>query len=537
RKLSAVQTLGGCTCICSDKTGTLTQNKMAVEEIVTRFPASGESYTGTRVQKELLRCVRVCHTVKGNAGGYLGDPTEISLLEYADRMNFAFEARVTGGIPFSSERKMMSVLTGGTLYAKGGADVLLPKCTRLMTEEGERPLGRTEREAINEAIKDCSSRGMRVLGFARGSGTKEEELTFLGIAAMLDPPREGAAEAVASCRGAGVRTVMITGDSADTAFAIARRIGIATREDEVITGEELDEMGEEEFSRRVKEYSVYARVSPKHKSEIVTALQSKGEVVAMTGDGVNDAPALRAADIGVAMGSGTDVTKNAAEVVLTDDDFSTMVHAVEEGRNVFFNVKKTISFFLATNFAEVLAVLIVSLFLWKFEFLSSTQLLWINLITDSLPVLALGVERTDGVMSRPPVSDKEIFSKRSLCTMAFFGIVQTAIIVGLFGFGLLYWGNACASTVAFLTMSLLELFHAFNVRKETGRTRLKDFVSNRALLITVAIGIVLNVLLVLIPPIRIALGLTELNWVQWLAVFGCSLAIIPIGEILKAVTG
>ncbi len=257
----------------------------------------------------------------------------------------------------------------------------------------------------------------------------------------------------------------------------------------------------------------------------------------MTGDGVNDAPALRAADIGVAMRSGTDVTKNAAEVILTDDDFSTMVHAVEEGRNVFFNVKKTISFFLATNFAEVLAVLIVSLFLWKFEFLSSTQLLWINLITDSLPVLALGVERTDGVMARPPVSDKEIFSKRSLCTMAFFGVVQTAIIVGLFGFGLIRWGNACASTVAFLTMSLLELFHAFNVRKETGRTRLKDFVSNRALLITVAIGIVLNVLLVLVPPIRIALGLTELSWVQWLAVFGCSLAIIPIGEVLKAVTG
>ena len=536
RKLSAVQTLGGCTCICSDKTGTLTQNKMTVEEIATRFPASGESYTGTRVQKELLRCVRVCHTVKGGAGGYVGDPTEVSLLEYADRTGFDFEATVTGGIPFSSERKMMSVIAEGTLYAKGGADVLLPKCTRIMTEDGERALGREEREAISASIKDCSSRGMRVLGFARGKGAREEELTFLGLAAMLDPPRAGAAEAVASCKRAGVRTVMITGDSADTAFAIARRLGIASRESEVITGEGLDEMGEEEFSRRVKEYSVYARVSPKHKSEIVTALQSRGEVVAMTGDGVNDAPALRAADIGVAMGSGTDVTKNAAEVVLTDDDFSTMVHAVEEGRNVFFNVKKTISFFLATNLAEVFAVLIVSLFLWKHQFLTSTQLLWINLITDSLPVLALGVERTDGVMTRPPVSEREIFSKKSLCTMLFFGAVQTAIIVGLFCFGLSRWGNACASTVAFLTLSLLELFHAFNVRQDAGRTRFKDYFSNRALLITVAIGILLNVLLVLVPPLRVALGLVELTPLQWLAVFGCSVAIIPVGEIVKAVT-
>lgn len=537
RKLSAVQTLGGCTCICSDKTGTLTQNKMTVEEIVTRFPAGGERYAGTRVQKELMKCIRVCHTVKGSAGGYLGDPTEVSLLEYADRAGFAYEARVTGGIPFSSERKMMSVLAEGTLYAKGGAEVLLPKCTRLMTEEGERPLGERERGDIRAAIKDCSSRGMRVLGFACGKGEKEEGLTFLGLAAMLDPPRAGAAEAVASCRRAGVRTVMITGDSADTAFAIARRLGIASRTEEVVTGEELDQMGEEEFFRRVKEYSVYARVSPKHKSEIVTALQSKGEVVAMTGDGVNDAPALKAADIGVAMGSGTDVTKNAAEVVLTDDDFSTMVHAVEEGRNVFFNVKKTIAFFLATNLAEVLSVLIVSLFLWKYEFLTSTELLWINLITDSLPVLALGVERTDGVMDRPPVSDKEIFSKRSLGIMALFGLIQTALIVGLFCFALLRWGNACASTVAFLTMSLLELFHAFNVRKERGRTRLRDFISNRTLLVTVAVGILLNVLLVVIPPIRVALGLTQLSWVQWLAVFGCSLAIIPVGELVKAIGG
>ena len=535
RKLNAVETLGSCSVICSDKTGTLTQNKMTVEEIATVFPAAGaENYTGTRVQNMLMQCIRACNTVKGSAGGYVGDPTEVSLLEYADRFGFSFAPSVTGGTPFSSERKMMSVYTAeGTLFVKGGADVILKRCNKIYTESGVREITAADTEQILQSVSNCSSRAMRVLGFAVGRSMKEENLAFVGIAAMLDPPKEGAKEAVAACRRAGVRTVMITGDSADTAFAIASRLGIAKQRSEVLTGDELDAMGED-YMRRANEFTVYARVSPKHKSEIVSALQRQGEVVAMTGDGVNDAPALRAADIGVAMGSGTDVTKNAAEVVISDDDFSTMVHAVEEGRNVFYNVKKTISFFLSTNFAEVFAVLIVSLFLWKYDFLTSTQLLWINLITDSLPVLALGVERTDGVMNRPPVSEKEIFSGSSLFRMLFFGIAQTAVIVGLFLYGVHAWGNAVASTVAFLTMSLLELFHAFNVRNEEGRTRLRDYVSNRTLLLTVAVGIIVNVLLVVVPPLRYALGLADLNAMQWLAVGLASLSILPIGELFKA---
>ncbi len=535
RKLNAVETLGSCSVICSDKTGTLTQNKMTVEEIATVFPAAGaENYTGTRVQNMLMQCIRACNTVKGSAGGYVGDPTEVSLLEYVDRFGFSFAPSVTGGTPFSSERKMMSVYTAeGTLFVKGGADVILKRCNKIYTESGVREITAADTEQILQSVSNCSSRAMRVLGFAVGRSMREENLAFVGIAAMLDPPKEGAKEAVAACRRAGVRTVMITGDSADTAFAIASRLGIAKHRSEVLTGDELDAMGED-YMRRANEFTVYARVSPKHKSEIVSALQKQGEVVAMTGDGVNDAPALRAADIGVAMGSGTDVTKNAAEVVISDDDFSTMVHAVEEGRNVFYNVKKTISFFLSTNFAEVFAVLIVSLFLWRYDFLTSTQLLWINLITDSLPVLALGVERTDGVMNRPPVSEKEIFSGSSLFRMLFFGIAQTAVIVGLFLYGVHAWGNAVASTVAFLTMSLLELFHAFNVRNEEGRTRLRDYVSNRTLLLTVAVGIIVNVLLVVVPPLRYALGLADLNAMQWLAVGLASLSILPIGELFKA---
>lgn len=532
RKLSAVEALGSCSVICSDKTGTLTKNRMTVEEVAVDFAGTGKD----ACMRELLRCVRACHTVKGSAGGYIGDPTEIALLEYADGRGFSFPCRITGGTPFSSERKMMSVFTvsegGARLYVKGGADVLLKRCTKLLTAKGEIPMSEIYRAEIRKKASGYAANAMRVLGFAYGDGAREEDLTFIGLAAMLDPPKEGVKEAVAACRQAGVKTVMITGDSPETALAIASRLGIAANASEVVTGEELDGMGEEEFTRRAKNYSVYARVSPGHKSEIVRALKAGGEVVAMTGDGVNDAPALKAADIGVAMGSGTDVTKNAADVVIADDDFSTMVRAVEEGRSVFFNVKKTISFFLATNLAEVLSVLIVSLFLWKYEFLTSTQLLWVNLITDSLPVLALGAEKTEGVMLRPPVSDREIFSRQSLCRIAFFGVMQTAILVSMFVFANRAWGNGVASTMAFVTLSGLELFHGFNVRREDALSRPKRL--NIVLLLTVGVGVLLSVLLVVIPPVRVLFGLTALDLTQWLIALGLSAAIVPVGAIYRA---
>ncbi|MGN0822916.1 MAG: cation-translocating P-type ATPase [Candidatus Gallimonas sp.] len=542
RKLSAVETLGNCTCICSDKTGTLTQNRMTVEEIATDFSAAEERYEETATQREMLTCFRACNTVKGVPNAYLGDPTEIALVEYADRARFSVDPTPVDGIAFSSERKMMSVAakTDGTtkLYVKGGLEVVLKRCTKISSPTGVRTMTKADEEAIRKRTGEYASRAMRVLAFAVGEyagGVKEEELTFLGVAAMSDPPKEGAREAVEAFRRAGIRTVMITGDSAETAYAVARRLGVAERREQVITGEELDRMGEERYARRALDYTVYARVSPKHKSEIVRALQARGEVVAMTGDGVNDAPSVRAANIGVAMGSGTDVTKNAADMVIADDDFSTMVRAVEEGRNVFYNVKKTISFFLSTNLAEVLSVLFVTLFLWKYDFLTSTQLLWINLITDSLPVLALGVERTENVMNRPPVSANEIFCKQSLLRMAFFGLVQTAIVVGVFLTALRCWGNAAASTIAFFVLSFLELFHAFNVRTETRPLGLRGLVSNRTLLITVVAGVAVNVLLAVVPALREAFSLVPLGGAQWTTVFLSSLAVVPIGELYKAV--
>ena len=537
RKLSAVESLGNCSVICSDKTGTLTQNKMTVEAFCTNFEAPMSEGDGGAVRAEFLRCVRACHTVKGQAGAYVGDPTEIALVEFADRLGFAARFEAVGGTPFSSERKMMSVYArdgrGLRLYVKGGADVVLKKCTRLLTDRGVVPLTPERLLAVQRCAAAYSARAMRVLGFAYGDTEREEGLVFLGLIGMLDPPKTGVKEAIALCRRAGVRTVMITGDSADTAFAIASRLGIASSRRQVATGEELDGMDEAVFRRRVKGYTVYARVSPGHKQRIVKALKAAGEVVAMTGDGVNDAPALKSADVGVAMGSGTDVTKNAADIVLSDDDFSTMVRAVEEGRNVFFNIKKTISFFLSTNLAEVLCVFIATLFLWQYGFLTSTQLLWLNLITDSLPVLALGAERTEGAMARPPVSDREIFSRRAVGGMLFFGCAMAAIVIAMYVLFLRLWGSAAATTAAFVAMSFSELLHAFNVRAEGGGLRLREYFSNRVLLATVLFGIAVNVLLVLSPPLRTLFRLTALTGVQWLVVALCSVAVLPVGALYR----
>lgn len=505
RRLSAVETLGSCTCICSDKTGTLTQNRMTVGAAL---PFGGE--------KRLLRCMRLCGSVKGSTGSFVGDPTEVALVEYAEARGERGGRLLAGGCPFTSEARFMRVRAeaeGGAIFLeKGALDVVLSHCRtadgRALTQEC---VARIRKEAAAYEEK-----AMRVLAFAEGA--EETKLDFLGLAALFDPPREGAKEAVQACRRAGVRTVMITGDSPATALAVAKELSIAASREEVMTGEELDAAGED--AQAIGRCRVFARVSPKHKLAIVKALQKEGEVVAMTGDGVNDAPSVKAADIGVAMGSGTDVTKNAADMVLGDDNFSAIVRAVEEGRGVFFNVRRTIDFFLATNLAEVLAVLLATLFLWKFEFLTSTQLLWINLITDSLPVLALGVERTVGVMERPPVRADDILSRRSLISIAFYGGVQTALVLLVFTIGIVLWGNAVASSCAFLTLSLLELFHAFNVRGGA---------FNRALIATELLGVVSTVLLAALPPLAHLFGLAALPLPAWALVACASLLILPAG--------
>ena len=564
RRLHAVETLGGCSCICSDKTGTLTQNRMTVEEVVTNFApfrpaahpsvpaaageepacpsapaAAGEHSAGER---HLLACMLLCSSVRERGGKLTGDPTEVALAAYARGRGARAHGRVLGGIPFSSESKRMTVSVetdeGRFDYVKGGADVLLRRCDRIF-DGRVRPMTEEDRAAVLAATAQLASRALRVLGFAYRpyeGAPCDEDLIFVGICGMIDPPKEGAKEAVAACKGAGITPVMITGDHRATGYAIAARLGIAESEGQVVTGAELDAMTQAELRERVPQARVFARVSPGHKSLIVEQLQAAGGVVAMTGDGINDAPGIRRADIGIAMGqAGTDVTKSAADMIIADDNFATIVTAVREGRRVFANIRKTVRFFLATNLAEVLAVLIAALAFAKFDFLTSTQLLWINLITDSLPVLSLGADRAErDCMLRPPERAASLFSAESLASVAVYGAVQTALCMGAFALALRAYGNAAAVTMTFFTLSFLELFHAFNIRSERASAFGRGFFQNKLLFATVGIGVAVNLALCALPPLRAAFGIAALTGGQWGIVFAFSLAVIPAAELYKA---
>ena len=542
RKLKSVETLGSCTVICSDKTGTLTQNKLKV--VTAFFDGKTRSINDIRgVNAKLLQCMTVCTSVKGDKGNYIGDPTEVALKTCVDAAGYGVDFLRLAELPFTSERKMMTVAAdvGGERlsFTKGAPDVLIHRCTHYLTSSGVREFTSADKKAVLNENDIMSDDALRVLGFAYksyGGKIDEEGLIFIGLCGMTDGLKEGAGAAVEECRGAGVSTVMITGDHVRTALSIAKKLNIASNESEVMTGDELDALEGKALDDAIARCKVFARVSPKHKNVIVNSLKSRGQVVAMTGDGINDAPSIKSADIGIAMGvSGTDVTKSASDMVISDDNFTTIVSAVKEGRRISTNIKKTIQFFLSTKLAEVLAILIASLFLFKFNFLLSTQLLWLNLITDSFPVLALGMEKADDdVMSRPPErAEKSLFSKTSLLSILVYGLFMTAATIGVFTVALNIWGNETATTMTFMTISFLELFQSFNIRSER-QSAFKHFFSNKILLITVAVGVLLNVLLC-VSPLSVAFGLEKLNAVQWFTAFAVALSILPFGEIFKFV--
>lgn len=541
RKMKCVETLGGCTCICSDKTGTLTQNKMKVVKV---FSSEKECSQGdiTGVIDNLLCCMAVCTRVKGGRGNYIGDPTEVAIKSFAEQSGFSEDYSVTGEIPFSSERKLMSVraetLRGTGIYVKGAPEEVLKRCTRVLTENGTRAITPRDLRKAEDECAHMSAEALRVLAFAfkDGDSLTEEGLTYLGLCGMMDDLKEGVAEAVEQCRTAGVTTVMITGDSPATALAIAKKAGITDNADEVFTGEQLDKMNKPQLKEAIKRGRVFARVSPKHKNIIVKIKQSQGEVVAMTGDGVNDAPPVKSADIGIVMGkSGTEVTKSVADMVIADDNFTTIVSAVREGRRISSNIKKTIQFFLSTNLAEVLAIIAVTFAFVGFNFLPSTQLLWINLITDSFPVLALGVEKGlgDDMKHKPQRAEEALFSKPSLLSVLISALYITGVTVAVYAFTLVKYGNAEAVTVAFLTLSFLELFHAFNVRSGNG-SAFAGILSNKVLLLTVALGIAINIALCF-SPLAPAFGIAKLPANLWGVVFGASLSVIVFGEIYKLI--
>ena len=552
KKLPAVETLGCASVICSDKTGTLTQNKMTVTQIHTLRPEHR--------QKALAIGALCGDAVLRPNGTAVGDPTEIALVlaaagEGLEKESLEREQPRKRELPFDSERKRMSTLHrlgDGTwrLLVKGAPDVLLERCGRAL-DRGEVPMTAGLRRKLAAANEEMAGRALRVLGVAYrdlsgdpGILTPEDEtdLVFVGLLGMIDPPRPEVKTAVARCNEAGIRPVMITGDHRLTAVAIARELNIFRSGDRAITGAELDFLPQEVLEEDVEKFSVFARVTPEHKMRIVKALQKKGRVVAMTGDGVNDAPALKAADIGCAMGkSGTDVAKSAADLILTDDNFSTIVAAVEEGRGIYSNIKKAIHYLLSCNIGEIITIFFATVLGFEQMPLIPVQLLWLNLVTDSLPALALGVEPVeDGVMEEAPrPAGESLFARGFAFRLAWQGVMVGALTLCAYFLGEYVLAepglrHTTANTMAFATLTLCQLFHAFDVRSEHASLFHIGVFSNSAMNRAFLAGVAMQLAVLCLPPFMNIFSVVAMTGRQWLAVLALSLAPLVVCEAVKA---
>ena len=551
RKLTAVETLGCAQIICSDKTGTLTQNKMTVVE---HFAND---------EKLLANAMSLCSDAEYDIEKQdaIGEPTECSLVNYAEKVGMSKNQQKNilvriGEVPFDSMRKMMTTVHKNangeiTQFTKGAPDEIIKRCTKIY-ENGE--IKELTEERKQEALamnKNMADRALRVLAVGLkkldnepneySSEALENDLCFIGLVGMIDPVRPEVKPAIDQCRTAGIRPIMITGDHKDTAVAIAMQLGIITSADQAITGSELDTISDEEFEIAVEKYSVYARVQPEHKTRIVKAWQKKGKITAMTGDGVNDAPSIKNADIGVGMGiTGTDVTKNVADMILADDNFATIVSAVGEGRRIYDNIRKAIQFLLASNLSEVFTIFIATLFtIGTGHVFEAVHLLFINLITDCLPAVALGMEKPEkDVMNRAPRNPKESIFAGGLGV----GVVYQGILVALItltsyalGYYVLSSHNAVlATTMAFMTLSMAEVFHAFNMRSLNNSIfTIKN--QNKMLWLAGGVSFVLSTLLVMVKPIASIFSLTPLTFAQYGIAIAIAFAVIPIVEIVKLI--
>ena len=556
RKLQAVEGLGSVSVICSDKTGTLTQNKMTVEH----YYVDGQSVKAEELDVEnpshvqLLRMSVLCNDASVTDGQEIGDPTETALVALGEKLGVQAqtireEYPRLSELPFDSDRKLMSTFhqlqNGYTMVTKGAVDVLERRVSMICTGGKERPITDEDLQEIRRVNEEYSQNGLRVLAVAYRKLEQDRELTledeqgltFFGLIAMMDPPRIESAQAVKRCIEAGIRPVMITGDHKVTASAIARRIGILREGDQACEGSELDALSDEELKDFVEKVSVYARVSPEHKIRIVRAWQEKGNIVAMTGDGVNDAPALKQADVGVAMGiTGSEVSKDAASMVLTDDNFATIVKAVENGRNVYANIKNSIQFLLSGNFAAILVVLFSSLLGLPVPF-APVHLLFINLLTDSLPAIALGLEpHTSQVMrEKPRPMNESILTRRFLSNIGLDGLCIGVMTGIAFLIGLSYGGTLTASTMAFATLCLSRLVHGYNCKSSRPVIFRREFFNNRYLQGAFAVGFVLLNLVLLVPALHGLFQIQTLHLWQLLMVYGLALANLPVIQLLKKV--
>ncbi|MCI9289305.1 MAG: calcium-translocating P-type ATPase, PMCA-type [Oscillospiraceae bacterium] len=557
KKLPAVETLGCAGVICSDKTGTLTQNRMTVKQVWT---------PGDRHRREALTIGALCNdTVLSPSGKTTGDPTETAFVDAAladglDKNILEQEMPRVFELPFDSERKLMSTvhpLPGQPgryrVMVKGAPDVLLSRCIHILAGAAV-PLTAALGRDVEAANASMAEQALRVLACGYKdieklpagnpvSGELETGLTFVGLVGMIDPPRLEVRDAVGQCYAAGIRPVMITGDHKLTAVAIARELDIFRSGDLAITGEDLDFMPQELLEQDVDKFAVYARVSPEHKMRIVKAWQKKGMVVAMTGDGVNDAPALKVADIGCAMGiTGTDVAKGAADMILTDDNFATIVKAVEQGRGIYSNIKKAIHYLLSCNIGEIVTLFLATLFNFHQPPLVAVQLLWLNLVTDSLPALALGMEPVEpSVMAEKPRSASEpLFTRRFSIRLAWQGLMVGLLTLAAYWLGEYVlsdptMADATANTMAFATLTFCQLFHAFDVRSERQSIARIGLTSNPAMNKAFLVGMALQLSVLLIPPLMSVFQVCALNPVEWLVVLGLSLIPLAVCEIEKAV--
>ena len=555
KDLKAVEGLGAVSVICSDKTGTLTQNKMTVQKVY----VDNKLIEGRELKKDnlahrfLINNALLCNDSVTVEGKEIGDPTEVALVNlgeelHLDELVIREKYQRISEIPFDSDRKLMSTVnmvnSKLVLFTKGALDVLINKVNYVADSQGIIKLSDEEKKEIISVNKKLSEQGLRVLAFAYKELQDKEEITkedendyvFTGLISMIDPPRVESKDAVHKCIMAGIKPVMITGDHKVTAAAIAREIGIMGKDDIAVEGLEIDKLNDEQLKEKVKNISVYARVSPEHKIRIVRAWQSLGEIVAMTGDGVNDAPALKQADIGVAMGiTGTEVSKDAASVILTDDNFSTIVKAVENGRNIYNNIKNSIKFLLSGNLSAIIAVLYCAIINLPMPF-AAVHLLFINLLTDSMPAIAIGMEKSNGnlLKEKPRGRNESILNKELLKIVAFEGI-----IISIFTIISFYGGNPnlnpkAASTMAFSTLCLARLFHGFNCRGNQSIFKL-GITTNIYSICAFLVGVLLLSTVLFIPPLKIVFNVVSLSGNQYLLLIFCAIMPTVIIQLLKII--
>ena len=559
RKLPAVETLGAASVICSDKTGTLTQNKMTVTHMVIDERIDiAEIDTLDDRSRMLIETAVYCNdaglsrTDEGNV--VVGDPTETALLVMGEVFGINQGSLKAGNrkgeIPFDSDRKLMSTIHDNKgqylVSVKGAADQLLERCDHVMTSEGSRAITEADKTRIINDVRELSKEALRVLGYAcrrveqlpgqLTSDAIERDLVFIGLTAMMDPPREEVKDAIATAHAAGIRVIMITGDYKDTAVAIAKELGIMSDGDQALSGSELDVLSDPAFLKKVEHILVYARVSPSHKVRIVKALKQTGKIVAMTGDGVNDAPALKGADIGCAMGiAGTDVAKEASDLILTDDNFSTIVAAVKEGRTIYDNIRKSVTFLLSSNIGEIITLLAAIIVGWEAPLLA-IHILWINLITDSFPALALGVEPPEkGVMARKPRQPETPILGDGIAGT----IVLQGVMIGVLSLTAFIIGRqtdlATARTMTFITLSLSQLIHSYNVRSRSMSIFELGFFSNPYLNLGVLVSLTCLLTVYGVPVFRVMFKLTWLPWTSFLTCVGLGFMTLVIIEISKRI--